>query len=195
MEQGGREMRRIEIDLADLMIAFESASYEMHYYLDLETGQVLWISDEIDRELETIYHQAEQAIDAESGEDLDPVAAIEASDLSDWEKEAALEAYQVERGFGTRYVSVPEADSREGYRDMQDFIATVRDERLQDLLWGVIRGRGAFRRFKDVLAEHPRERERWFEFKDQRLEERVLEWLEYEDIEPILAEPLAEPEG
>jgi len=188
-------MKKIEIDLADLMIAFESASYEMHYYLDLETGKVLWISDEIDRELETIFHEAEQATDAGPGEELDLVAAIEASDLSDWEQEAVLEAYQVERGFGSRYISVPEADSREGYRDMQDFIATVRDERLQDLLWMAIRGRGAFRRFKDVLAEHPRERERWFEFKDQRLQERVLEWLEYEDIEPIRAEPSEEPEG
>ena len=53
----------------------------------------------------------------------------------------------------------------------------------------------AFRRFKDVLVEHPRERERWFGFKDQRLEKRVLEWLESEDIEPILAEPPAEPEN
>ena len=178
-------MKKIEVDLADLMITFESTSYEMHYYLDLETGRVLWITDEIQRELETISDEGYQAGGGESDEGVDPVTAIEASDLVDWEKEAVLEALQVERGYRTRYIAVPEADSREGYRDMQDFIATVPDEHLQDLLWGVIRGRGAFRRFKDVLTEHPRERERWFEFKDDRLEERVLEWLEYEGIEPI----------
>jgi len=81
---------------------------------------------------------------------------------------------------------VPRAESHEDYQDMGDFIATIRDERLQDRLWDAIRGRGAFRRFKDVLAYHPYERERWFEFKDDRVRQRVLDWLESEGIEPII---------
>jgi GrpB-like predicted nucleotidyltransferase (UPF0157 family) len=61
---------------------------------------------------------------------------------------------------------------------MVDFIATVEDEQVAELLEVAINGRGAFRRFKDVLARHPDERERWFRFKDERMEERALEWLD-----------------
>jgi hypothetical protein len=102
-----------------------------------------------------------------------------------------LEADQVEAQYGSRYIGVPQADSHEGYRDMEDFIVTVEDERLQDQLWRAISGRGAFRYFKDVLHDHFHERERWFAFKDARLKQRVLDWLESEGIEPVI-ELLAE---
>jgi hypothetical protein len=72
---------------------------------------------------------------------------------------------------------------------MEDFITTVEDEDLRDRLEQAISGRGAFRYFKDVLARHFHERERWHAFKDTRLEQRVLDWLASHDIEPII-EPL-----
>jgi hypothetical protein len=105
--------------------------------------------------------------------------------LPEWRKEALQEADQVEAGYGSRYIGVPQADSHEAYRDMQVFISTVQDERLEDRLWRAISGRGAFRYFKDVLTDYPRERERWFEFKDAQVRQRVLDWLESEGIEPI----------
>jgi hypothetical protein len=66
---------------------------------------------------------------------------------------------------------------------MEEFIISVRDARLQGRLEVAIQGRGAFRRFKDVLAGHPQERERWFAFKDQQLRQRALEWLAEQGIE------------
>ena len=85
-----------------------------------------------------------------------------------------------------RYGSIPKADPHEGYEDMEDFIATVEDKHLAELLEVAIEGKGAFRRFKDVLARYPEERERWFRFKDDRMEQRALEWLD--DIGVSLAE-------
>jgi hypothetical protein len=85
-----------------------------------------------------------------------------------------------------RYEPVPRAESHEGYGYMVEFIATVKDEHLAELLEVAINGQGAFRRFKDVLLRYPEERERWFQFKDERLEERALEWLD--DIGVTLAE-------
>ncbi len=38
---------------------------------------------------------------------------------------------------------------------MKEFIQTVEDKRLQKRLWDFPRGRGAFRRFKDVLCWLP----------------------------------------
>jgi Uncharacterised protein family (UPF0158) len=46
-------------------------------------------------------------------------------------------------------------------------------------------GHGAFRYFKDVLLDYPVERERWFQFKQQRLNQRILDWLEVSGITPL----------
>jgi len=72
---------------------------------------------------------------------------------------------------------------------MEEFIATVADWRLRNRLERAIGGRGAFRYFRDVLADYPTERERWFAFKDARVRERVLDWLAEEGIEPIVTAP------
>ena len=77
-----------------------------------------------------------------------------------------------------RYEPLPKAISYEGYEDMEDFIDTVRDDNLAEPLRVAINGKGAFRRFKDLLERYPEERERWFCFKDSKLKQRALEWLE-----------------
>ena len=48
-----------------------------------------------------------------------------------------------------------------------------------------INGKGAFRRFKDVLLNYPEERERWFHCKDNRAQARALEWLGDIDVSLI----------
>jgi Uncharacterised protein family (UPF0158) len=58
--------------------------------------------------------------------------------------------------------------SRDGYRDMELFIGTVRDPGRADRLEIAISGRGAFRRFKDVLARWPGELDRWHAFSAER---------------------------
>jgi hypothetical protein len=68
--------------------------------------------------------------------------------------------------------------SRDGYRDLVDFIDTVDDEGLADRLHVAIRGRGAFRRVADTLRR-AREDEliRWFEFTGERQRGRARAWL------------------
>jgi len=84
-----------------------------------------------------------------------------------------------------RYERIPKTESHEGYEDMQDFIATVKNERLWELLEVAINGKGAFRQFKDALLNYPEERERWFHFKDNRVQARALEWLGDIDVSLI----------
>ena len=140
--------KALKIDLDELCSAMADSSHEHEYYLDLETGEILFISDYMD--------------DEETGKLKDQVE--EDSD---------------------RYERIPEAESHEGYEDMVEFIATVKDERLVELLEVAINGKGAFRRFKDVLLNYPEERERWFQFKDDRMEEKALEWLDDIDVSLI----------
>jgi len=142
-------MRKLKIDLTELAAAFHDNLGGGRFYLDLETGQVPWISYETWRALERI---SEELDEPDSERPVDLAIAIQESDMHDWEKEELLEADQVDRLFGSRYLAVPEADSDEGYRDMERFILTVQDAALQNHLWNAIEGRGAFRRFKDVLA-------------------------------------------
>ena len=72
---------------------------------------------------------------------------------------------------------------------MERFVGSVSDEGLRERLIISIDGKGAFRRFKDVLAEYPAERERWFGFHDERVRKAMREWLEDHDIEPTTAPP------
>jgi len=66
---------------------------------------------------------------------------------------------------------------------MEDFIVTVEDERVREKLIVAVNGRGAFKRFKDVLLDYPESRGRWFRFKEGRVLDRVMEWLESEGID------------
>jgi len=157
--------RKLEIDWMALEGAFQIGSeglVEMYQYLDLDTGEVVMLTDEVTRYLEEPPER----------------------ELPEWMQHELQVAQQVEEGYGTRYIRIPEEDSHEAYRDMERFISTVRNDRLRDRLWRAIQGRGAFGSFKDALVDHPAERERWFAFQSRCVTERVNEWLESEGIEP-----------
>lgn len=51
--------------------------------------------------------------------------------------------------------------SRDGYRDMEAFVARIDDPTIADLLEVAISGRGAFRRFRDTLARWPALLQAW----------------------------------
>jgi hypothetical protein len=174
-------MRQLKIDLSELELAFDSGSQMISYYLDLETGEVISVSDEERGLLERIY---ESYYDDQSGI-VDWEHAFENEYVPDWQREPLKDVDRVEAGIGDRFISIPPEGSHEGYRDMEAFIATVRSRRLQERLERVISGRGAFRYFKDVLLDYPAERERWFLFKRERLHDRILDWLETHEIIPL----------
>lgn len=76
------------------------------------------------------------------------------------------------------YVRVDPVNSREQYRWMERFIQMLSPGQLRDELTLSIDGRGAFRRFKDVLMLNAPEREQWFAFRSERLRVFVSAWLE-----------------
>lgn len=68
--------------------------------------------------------------------------------------------------------------SRASYADMVDFADTLDDPVVANLLAAALSGRGAFRRFKDVLAdEAPEELERYHAFSSERQVGRARKWL------------------
>ncbi|MEW6716679.1 MAG: UPF0158 family protein [Chloroflexota bacterium] len=173
-------MRQLKIDLSELELAFDSASEMISYYLDTETGEIITITDDERRTLEMLY----ESYYDEQTQTVDWEAAFQEKQVPDWQREILQDADRVEVGFGSRFIYVPSEGSHEGYRDMEAFIATVRNLRLQERLERAISGRGAFRYFKDVLLDYPAERQRWFQFKQERLHQRILDWLESLGISP-----------
>jgi uncharacterized protein UPF0158 len=101
-----------------------------------------------------------------------------------------LSEEQVDEGLAAgRLVEVERLPSSTEYGWMAEFAASVRHPRVRDLLHVALDGRGAFRRFKDVLAGYPAERDRWFAFRDERMREAMREWLAEHDIEPTTEPP------
>jgi hypothetical protein len=84
-----------------------------------------------------------------------------------------------------RYLRIDPVSSREQYRWMERFIATVEDEELRRRLNIAIDGKGAFRRFKDALMSNPVDRERWFAFRSERLRACMESWLVAHGIEAV----------
>src|SRR5260221_2236735 len=75
------------------------------------------------------------------------------------------------------YLRIDPVSSREQYRWMERFIPMVEEIDLRNKLTQAIDGKGAFRRFKDVLMSYGAERERWFAFRSERLRTFMEAWL------------------
>lgn len=76
--------RKLKIDQGQLAMALQDASWEWRYYLDTETGQVIWISDETSSHLEGLY---EEVYDPDSQEPVDLTEVLQDYDMHDWQKE------------------------------------------------------------------------------------------------------------
>ena len=121
-------------------------------------------------------------LDLETGE----VLVFDGMSAEDQEQRAMVAASR------DRYLLIDPASSREQYRWMEQFVASIDDESLQERLVIAIDGKGAFRRFKDVLLHYPEERERWFSYRSNRLHAYMNEWLAEKGIETETPPPWGE---
>lgn len=87
------------------------------------------------------------------------------------------------------FVYIEPISSREQYRWMEEFIEIVVEPTLKDKLNIAIDGKGAFRRFKDVLVNYPEDRERWFGLRAEKLRNHMTTWLDSKGIEPTNTPP------
>ena len=169
-------MRKLKINRIDFETAFELNSYETTAYLDTETGTVIFVEDYV----------VDQLGELLANEDDDDIEAVlrEHNELSDIERQQLVDAARVEGDADNRYRMIPKQDSRDGYQDMQEYIWSLEDEHLRELLEVAIQGSGAFRRFKDVLSRYPETQENWFRFRDEREKQRMTDWLASQGVEP-----------
>jgi hypothetical protein len=86
-----------------------------------------------------------------------------------------------------RWLEVPNVGSREAWRDMADFIATLDDRSVAERLADAIDGRGAFSRFRRELDRHPELISRWRAFSDECKVGRARSWLAAEGYDALPA--------
>ncbi|HEX7999701.1 MAG TPA: UPF0158 family protein [Pyrinomonadaceae bacterium] len=147
-------MKREEIDHEALIAAVETELPDIEHFLDLRTGEVV------------IVVAANES--AETGE-LDEIAA-------DNRRLAARVRAEPER-----YERVPSIAPEAGFRWMQEFAASIADGCFRAEMQQTLRGctDNCFEAFRHCLQNAPEsERERWFAFRYEKIEEFIDEWLE-----------------
>ena len=97
--------------------------------------------------------------------------------------------------FDEQFLAVPQQEDRDEYRDLEDFISSLDDGARRAKLSEAIEGRGAFRRFRNIIhgSGDIELRHAWHWFETRRLRERIVAWLEDAGIEPQWDRDIFEP--
>lgn len=150
------------VKLSEIIGEMELQHDQGSLYLNKKTGEVVLL---IDEELLT-------AEEEESSEEL-----------PEWQREAMKVAKDILEN-GENYVELPSKEEINEYRIMEDFCRSVEDRRISEKLFDAIKGRGAFRRFKDNIVRLGIE-DRWYKYKKEAFKKIAIEWCEDNDIDYI----------
>jgi hypothetical protein len=138
----------------------ECQSDESHSYLDKRTGTVVSISDE----------------EIQAAEDSEPI-----EDFPEWQQGLIRIAKKILAETGG-YIGLPSKFDIHEYSIMERFCLSIDDSEISDTLYSLIKGRGAFRRFKDALYEYNLSDD-WYKYRNNALKEIAIEWCRENDIE------------
>jgi hypothetical protein len=160
-------MKKLKVNLDEIALIMEmSDDFGSIKLFNTETGEIIDIPDEV-----------MSAVESGDEDDID--------DLPEWGKDLIETAESVLPDETGQYVEIPRKPSYESYNRMVEFANSVKDRGLREKLDIALDGKGAFRRFKNVLSGYPEEEKRWYAFKDERLRQEVIDWLNSIGIEPV----------
>ena len=148
--------------LSDLILALEMPSEEFRTYFDRKTGAVVSVEETMISSLE----------DGEE-EDLD--------DLAEWQNEEYEIAKEIVGDDGSRFLPPPDRFEFHEYRVMEEFIRSIDDNKAANQLEHAIKGRGAFRYFKDTLHRLGIQQS-WYDYLEEAQKEFVIEWAEENNV-------------
>jgi hypothetical protein len=106
-------------------------------------------------------------------------------------EDVGIEDFDEDPRDNDRYIAVEPIESHRAFRIMEDFVGQLADAGLARRLDHALRQHKPFRRFKDVLADHPVQRDDWFSFEHDALERHAREWCESRGIAPQWVSPQA----
>ena len=147
-----------KVKLTDIQDALEFQSDENAAMINLKTGEVCTISDE--------------CLNIVEGEE---------DDYPEWMEDEIKIAKQYMDN-RDQFIDLPGKYDINEYSMMEDFALECADENKRALLLCALNGKGAFRRFKDVVYELGIEKD-WFQFRDEKYIAFILDWCEINEIE------------
>jgi hypothetical protein len=154
---------RAKLDDLVQAVEFDSDFADFEQYFDRKTGRIVMVE--------------KSTLDA-AGEDDGKGFA----DFLDGEREKIELARAVAADDGSRFIEPPGKFEFHEYRHMERFIGTIDDEATREQLARAIKGRGAFRYFKDTLHRLGIQ-DRWHRYRDEALKKFMLDWAEENWIE------------
>lgn len=148
----------IRVKLKDLIEGLDFQSEERSSFLNRTTGEVVSITDE----------------ELRAAEEAQPL-----EDFPDWQHDAIRIAGEILET--DHYLQLPDRFAIHEYQIMERFCLSVDEDDLRDDLCDAIRGRGAFRRFKDRVQAYGIAEE-WYRYRDAALREIAVAWCEAHGI-------------
>jgi hypothetical protein len=88
-----------------------------------------------------------------------------------------------------RYLALPDSFEFHEYRHMERFVASQADPLIADQLWRAIKGKGAFRHFKDT-AHRLGLIDDWYRYRDEAAARFMLDWAEANGVTVDRSPPL-----
>lgn len=152
----------MQVKLEDIIEGLEMQSEENRSYLNLKTGEISYVS-------------REALLMAEDEEEYEH--------LPEWQQDEVRIAIDIIETIND-YVSLPSSFDINEYQIMEDFCFSLADDRKRNILLDSIRGKGAFRRFKDKASQIGISNQ-WYDYRDKRYKEIAIEFCENKNIDYI----------
>jgi hypothetical protein len=149
----------LPVKLNDVIEALDGVGEEHTHYLDKHTGEIVSITNE----------------EMEAAEEDELI-----SEYPDWQRESILKAREIIDS-DERFVALPDQFEIHEYKIMEDFCLAFENRRVGENLYRLIKGSGAFKRFKDAIYSKGIE-EAWYEFRQTEFERIAIQWLQEEGI-------------
>jgi len=146
------------VKLEDVIEALEAAGDESTHYLDKRTGEIVMVTSE----------------EMEAAEEDKLI-----SSYPDWERESILKAGEILKS--EDFIALPNQFDINEYQIMENFCREIPDRKVGEHLLRLIKGSGAFRRFKNAIHASGVE-DRWYQFRRTELEKMAIEWLDQEGL-------------
>ncbi|NLC66161.1 MAG: hypothetical protein GX752_04380 [Clostridium sp.] len=150
-----------KISLKQIVEKIDTQSVEMNAFLNKNSKEIFYISEE-------------EFIMAEDDEPIDK--------LPEWLQEQIRLVEEVL--YGDDWISLPSKLEIHEYNIMEKFCFSLDDEDISNAMCNLIKGKGAFRRFKDYIQKYNIEDD-WYNFRNKILEEMAIEWCEENNISYI----------
>lgn len=132
-------------------------------------------------------------------EKMEVVSLPEYPFASEYDEEEQELADLIDAEWNVRFFGLPSKYDIHEYSIMEDFIWSLPEGHMQDVLENAIRGKGAFRRFRDSIIRYGVEQD-WYDFQIEAYRKLAVEWCEnrkfvcVDDRKTAKEDPAAHPE-